>query len=140
MSHRLAALIALLGLLSCTSPEVGTPGPMDVMVELDAFSGLPNPRWMLSSAEASELAARLQGLPPADVDSLPQAGLGYRGFWLRHPGGAHGIADSVHVSRGGLLQVFTGAAAGRILVDGRDAEGWLITLAKQRGYEAVFRE
>lgn len=51
-----------------------------ITVELDIFSGNPNPRWALSDAEASDLLDRVMAdrslaAPPKQVGSL-----GYRGF------------------------------------------------------------
>lgn len=53
-------------------------------IEVDLYSGRPNPVWDLSHSDAQQLAHRLQGLPalpqglgsPAKVSS----GLGYRGL------------------------------------------------------------
>ncbi|MBU8896743.1 hypothetical protein DRW03_16675 [Corallococcus sp. H22C18031201] len=54
-----------------------------VTVELDIFSGRPNPRWTLSRKEANALAERVRADPslllPMDADT---GGLGYRGFIL----------------------------------------------------------
>src|SRR5690349_11395071 len=61
------------------------------MVELDLFSGRPNPRWSLSVAQAAELSgllARLEASSATQEDVL--AGLGYRGF--RIEGGEDGPA------------------------------------------------
>jgi len=52
-----------------------------VAVELDIFSGRPNPRWTLSPKEAQQLAERVRADPsqllPLDSEA---GGLGYRGF------------------------------------------------------------
>ncbi|MCP3137654.1 hypothetical protein [Pyxidicoccus xibeiensis] len=55
-----------------------------VTVELDIFSGRPNPKWTLSEREVRQLAERIRADPslllPLDADT---GGLGYRGFVLR---------------------------------------------------------
>jgi hypothetical protein len=52
----------------------------EVEVELDVFSGRPNPRWTLMAGRAEEVRELLRDLEPAD---RPQpSGLGYRGFVL----------------------------------------------------------
>ena len=51
-------------------------------VELDIFSGRPNPSWQLSPERAAELAAKLQGLSEK-TQPAQDPGLGYRGFTLR---------------------------------------------------------
>lgn len=51
-------------------------------VELDIFSGMPNPEWTLSEKQAKTLLDRLSALPPAE--ECPRAGnLGYRGLIVR---------------------------------------------------------
>jgi hypothetical protein len=55
-----------------------------MIVELDIFSGRPNPRWSLSESENAELARLIESLQPAaSPPSLTPPGLGYRGFRLR---------------------------------------------------------
>lgn len=131
--------IALLSVAACSMPEEPRPGPEDVTVELDAFSGLPNPQWTLSARESGALAARLASLPAAAATSLPDPALGYRGFRIRNPGGEGGIPESLYVSRGGLLQVVGQEGSGPILEDRRGAEALLVEISRQRGYEDVFR-
>lgn len=66
-------------------------------VELDIFSGMPNPTWILSEKEEQALIERLDAgsAPLADGASNDQLGLGYRGLIVRHiksdgrPTGAH---------------------------------------------------
>jgi len=51
-------------------------------VEIDVFSGRPNPRWKLSSSEAVELQTRIKALrQTASSPSIPA--LGFRGFVVR---------------------------------------------------------
>jgi hypothetical protein len=53
--------------------------PEESAVELDFFSGEPNPRWTLSASEQTEIEAELSHAEPtAPVEWF--AGLGYRGF------------------------------------------------------------
>jgi hypothetical protein len=59
-----------------------------VIVEIDAFSGRPNPRWQLTESDAAALARLIAGLKPAPrPSSPPPPGLGYRGFRLWGPAG-----------------------------------------------------
>ena len=52
-----------------------------MLVELDIFSGRPNPRWRLSDAEAARVRELIDALAPAPNSALPEPpGLGYRGF------------------------------------------------------------
>ena len=53
-----------------------------VEVELDIFSGLPNPVWILSPGEGTLFREKLTGLPDASPRVL-STHLGYRGFLVR---------------------------------------------------------
>jgi hypothetical protein len=53
-------------------------------VELDIFSGRPNPTWSLSSADTATLAGMIEKLSRAEPAVLFD-GLGYRGFIVTSP-------------------------------------------------------
>ena len=57
-------------------------------VELDLFSGRPNPSWELDEAGVRELERLCLRLSPGGALPEPPA-LGYRGFFWRGAGGAH---------------------------------------------------
>ncbi|MFB9429505.1 hypothetical protein [Streptoalloteichus tenebrarius] len=82
-------------------------------VELDVFSGRPNPRWELSSEQARQLADRLKGRdlsPPLELDQL-----GFRQFVVSlSPGETFPLP-----SRFGLL--------GRVRPVGKQTKGWTWT-------------
>jgi hypothetical protein len=67
-----------------------------VTVELDIFSGRPNPRWTLSKAESKQLIERVRADPslmlPLDAET---GGLGYRGFVISEQ-------EDEHWARAGL--------------------------------------
>jgi hypothetical protein len=97
-------------------------------VELDAFSGRPNPKWTLSPEKASEFLTKIKSLPVAgDAPHIPD--LGFRGFILK--------------SGDGLMRVY----GGRVVIETpgasriyRDTAGILAELtaeARRRGFEAV---
>ena len=56
-------------------------------VELDIFSGRPNPRWTLTATEEAELLTRLldRSVPIAPM-TITDGKLGYRGFLVRATG------------------------------------------------------
>lgn len=137
MRTPLAASLSLL-LAACASPGAPERGPADVVVELDAFSGLPNPTWTLSAAEAGELAARLRDLPRADA-TLPAPVLGYRGFRVRNPGGEGGVPEVLYVSRAGWVLVGEPGEGGELYQDRRASQALLIAAAERRGYAEVVR-
>jgi hypothetical protein len=51
-----------------------------ITVELDIFSGNPNPRWTLTNEEAKELMDRALADPSLTLPPKSVGGLGYRGF------------------------------------------------------------
>ena len=56
-------------------------------VELDIFSGRPNPRWNLTATEEAELVERLLDRSvPIGPMSISDGKLGYRGFLVRASG------------------------------------------------------
>lgn len=89
-----------------------------IVVQLDVFSGRPNPRWSLSPAELRTLVDRVSSdrrvLLPRDADT---GGLGYRGFIVEHTG------EDDAWTRAGLPRV--ARIGGRGTADG-GASGWLL--------------
>ena len=53
--------------------------PAHCEVELDIFSGMPNPTWTLTNAEADNFVKQLAALPRTSAREL-SGNLGYRGF------------------------------------------------------------
>jgi hypothetical protein len=51
-----------------------------VNVELDPFSGRPNPHWVLDTGAVDQFHAILDLLAPTEAAPATQPGLGYRGF------------------------------------------------------------
>lgn len=56
-----------------------------MQVDVDLFSGRPNPNWALDAAGASEVLALVDALPACPCGPPPEA-LGFRGFVLTVPG------------------------------------------------------
>ncbi len=56
---------------------------MTITVELDVYSGRPNPSWQLNATESEELLQQLSLLSEFEKSKEPlNDGLGYRGFLL----------------------------------------------------------
>jgi len=91
-------------------------------VELDAFSGRPNPVWDLTEAQAQELLTRLQNLPKDG--GTGRQGLGYRGLIVTADGGNIGGFDRVVISDGAVLGE-RGTQDQRFRDANRDLERWL---------------
>lgn len=101
--------------------------PRTLHVELDIFSGRPNPSWTLAEDEAAELRRRLEGLPGTEREIDPP-GLGYRGFLIS------GLPEATSCRVFGGLIACSGAAGERRFEDARGAEQWLLGEAEQRGW------
>ena len=59
-----------------------------VTVELDIFSGRPNPSWILGSNEGAELLQLVRSKSVVATSSSPPPALGYRGFVVTIASGA----------------------------------------------------
>jgi hypothetical protein len=124
-------LLSVAVLLSCTASDGPDIVLTNATVELDAFSGRPNPRWELSVEEARDLSQRISGLEPARGASLPDVGLGYRGFYIDSVG-----SERVFISHG-LIAFMRGGQPRVIYRDARGAEEALQAQARSRGLGAV---
>jgi hypothetical protein len=126
--------IATVALLGCSPPESPSLTLSQATVELDAFSGRPNPRWQLTAGEARDLSARLSELERADGATLPDVGLGYRGFYVHNVGG-----ERIYYITHGLVAFVRGDQTRAVYRDGRGAEAALKAQARARGFGGVFR-
>lgn len=98
-------------------------------VEVDLYSGRPNPHFRLEPAEAAELMHRLVALPPLSGRATPRATLGYRGL-LIDTGQTESPVTAIVVS-GGAVFVRDRDGAERVLGDpDRGLERWLIEVGK----------
>jgi hypothetical protein len=103
----------------------------EIEVELDVFSGRPNPRWTVAGPRAAEVSRRL---PDAPVDAKPiePPGLGYRGFLL-----GRGLRE---------IRVFGGVVAfgldgtSKAWVDSLRLESYLADLATEFGYGTLVKD
>lgn len=94
-------------------------------IELDIFSGRPNPAWTLTSDEGAALARLVANLPPAAAPA--DVALGYRGFI---------VTEDSTVGGAGGMRVFAGTVAvgGRHFKDVHGAERWLFDNARSHGH------
>ena len=125
----LAVLLAAVtgpGVFACQT--AGDPASASMEIELDAFSGRPNPRWTLPPEEAGSIVDALSALPEVVVAEAP-ANLGYRGFVLRHPAFEARVYDG-HV-------FLTKEGATRRLRDVHQVERVLAEQARDRGFGAA---
>jgi hypothetical protein len=87
-----------------------------LLVELDAFSGRPNPRWELDHASSDTLRALVAGLDVAGGQSAEPAGLGYRGFIFTDASG-RSRAFKGHVIRPDVVLADPSLRVERFLLD-----------------------
>ena len=100
-------------------------------VELRAFRGLPNPRWLLADSEEEAFLALLNSLPPGDLGVSTCPTIGPRGILVTDLDDAEVIVyhESVVVRRQGKEVT---------LVDvGRNVENWLLGTAPGQMRERV---
>lgn len=108
-----------------------------INVELDIFSGRPNPSWELTSAEISELKEYMAGLTPASKPAIA-SDLGYRGFIISNPGKLGGLPVKTHVLNGVLAVNEKGST--NYYNDVNDIESWLMERAREHGYGDIITE
>ena len=120
MILRTAVVISTLLFLSCASPKSLQLDGSGTDLELDMYSGRPNPVWQLTAAEVSELEARFADLRASSA-STPEH-LGYRGFILRARSG-----QDIRVYAGSIF------VENKVYADVHDAEAWLIAFAERKG-------
>lgn len=88
MKPQLGVALLLAFLVACGTQQSGAPPVTDpIEVELDIYSGMPNPTWVLSATDSTELRRRIDALPTTKA-AAPAENLGYRGFLVRLAEGA----------------------------------------------------
>lgn len=100
-------------------------------VELDIFSGRPNPSWQMSAEEAAEFLKRIRSLPKKEKPS-EESGLGYRGFVISNAEKMPSIPFEVRVYKGVLTIHEDGSQA--YYKDVNAVERLLLQQAREHGY------
>lgn len=104
-----------------------------MMVEMDVFSGRPNPTWSLSEEQVVELLKAFHDLPPADKFSQ-ETGLGYRGFLILNPDRAGTLAPHIRIY-GGIVTMTDDHE--QFYRDVHGLEHRLLLQASHQGYKAI---
>jgi len=123
--------LLIIPFLYCT---VKTSTALKIRIELDVFSGRPNPGWVLENAEVDTINHMLQNLPPCKTP-VPTDGLGYRGFILYRE--EEGKKETIHVYNN---MVSLEGNPSKILIDQNHVEQALFNMAKQKGYSKLLEE
>lgn len=95
-------------------------------VELDIFSGMPNPMWVLTNAEADSFLKQLTKLPRTLVREL-SGNLGYRGFIVQVIQGADTQLIRIQT---GTVHITKGATNVYGYDEDRALERWLLNTGK----------
>ena len=116
--------ILLLTISACrnghTRPEVTS-----TTVELDIFSGLPNPTWTLEPVMASDLITRIARLnSTSEMVECPQ-NLGYRGFIVRFLDAGSSVVRTVRTCDG-KIAVIDATGSKYYLDPQKEIELWLL--------------
>jgi hypothetical protein len=109
--------------------------PLRCEVELDIFSGMPNPTWTLTNAEADSFVKQLDALRRASAREL-SGNLGYRGFIVQCTQGANTQLiriqnGTVHISKGGM-NVYA-------YDEDRELERWLLNTGRPHLKNELFQ-
>lgn len=99
--------------------KLGAADQADIVVEIDIFSGRPNPSWRLRPAERARLFALLRAAKETSAASTAPPGLGYRGLVVRIETGGH--TELVRIGDGTIT-----ANGAHYRDDGRAVEAFLL--------------
>jgi hypothetical protein len=108
--------------------------PARVEVELDIFSGMPNPTWVLANDQADSFVEQLAALSRTSAREL-SGNLGYRGFIVQLTQGAG--TESIHIQTG-TVQISRGATKVYANDKDRRLERWLLNTGKPHMKNEVF--
>ena len=109
--------------------------PLRVEVELDIFSGMPNPTWVLSDAEAVSFVEQLADLPAAAATNL-SGNLGYRGFIVKVTQGSGTLL--IHIQNG-TVHIANDGTDLCTRDDKRKIERWLLNTGKMHVKDEIFK-
>jgi hypothetical protein len=104
---------------------------MKVSIELDVFSGRPNPSWEVNPSESGELLKELSQLPEMDKNKVEFFdGLGYRGFIISVQ--AAGKATSSPI----IYRIYKGfiLSNDKVFSDKNSIENKLMEQARNKGF------
>jgi hypothetical protein len=110
-----------------------------MQVELDIFSGRPNPRWDLTPAEALKFRKMVTALPSSARRSPLAGGLGYRGLIVRPPGNKPEDFDEL-VIYNEVVTARRGDRSKAFVDKGRLLEKWLLSTGKRFLERSLFLE
>jgi hypothetical protein len=101
-----------------------------VGVELDIFSGRPNPTWTLEPALASDLMSRIARLNSTSQAVECSQNLGYRGFIVQFLDAESNAIQTVHAC-GGIVEVKNSTGSMYYVDPQKQVELWLLAASAQ---------
>ena len=105
-----------------------------MQIELDVFSGRPNPTWSLNDEQARKYLARFKALKISESKRVPYDGLGYRGFKVT------GFQEYDEVTIGDeIVEASYGRKRYQWFDEGRNLEKYLVKTAKGHIDEDLYR-
>ena len=109
--------------------------PARVEVELDIFSGMPNPTWILTTIEADSFVRQLAAKSRTSAREL-SGNLGYRGFIVQVTQGEN--TQLIHIQTG-AIHISTGAMKVYANDGERELERWLLNTGKPHVKNELFQ-
>jgi hypothetical protein len=109
--------------------------PAHCEVELDLFSGMPNPSWILTEGEAGSFVQRVAALPRISARNLA-GNLGYRGFIVQCEQGAN--SRVIRIQKG-TVEISEGTNTVFALDAGHVLERWLLNSGKPYFNNDIFQ-
>lgn len=109
--------------------------PSSCEVELDIFSGMPNPTWILTDEEKDNFVKRLAALERSSISEL-SGKLGYRGFIVQCMQGEN--AQLIRVQNG-TVQISENATEVYASDKNRELERWLLNTGKPHIDDELFQ-
>lgn len=110
-----------------------------MQVELDAFSGRPNPSWLLTPQEAEDFVLRFQSLPPHWGEGSVREELGYRGLIVAEAGQKIAGYDEIVVSNG-VVEAKWDSQSRQFTDQNRELERWLFQTGRDRLEDELYRQ
>ena len=100
--------------------------PARCEVELDIFSGMPNPRWILTKVETDSFVKQVAALPRTLASKL-SGNLGYRGFIVQCAREAN--TQLIRIQNG-IVHISKGATNVYAYDEDRKLERWLLSTGR----------
>ncbi len=108
-----------------------------IEVELNIFSGRPNPRWELSESQVDELKPKMRMLLPTATPKTTMQ-LGYRGVVIVNLSKTPDLPELIYAYKGVLTIMDRDMT--NYYEDTNNLEEWLLNQARQLGYSKIIDE